>query len=394
MATIVKGHGARVDDTTTFVPNGTTVKFYSDFDVNLATSSALVAITSGSFASPNDEADEGSDIANYRLYKQDDRFYAQWIAMGGEAKTPIWWVGQDLPDQIRLCNLDGTCDPGSGLHNCTGVFGQVKDSEIILLACRGVLGAHGGSTAEFGSDEEDPLHDVNADMNEWFGGFISRLQADPDKAEAEYDALPQGTKALALATGYGEAFSYGRWIRRYALDDDLDNLFTHLKQNAAKSGNMMWLVNNVASCGAALDAAVARHPGNFKDFLDTAGDPWRTALMARPAIATAIGTVAAAEAPSIDWAEFQGRNREFVKNMAEGDGAVFWQYDEVLVIGGQYRHPYGAALLEAGGSEGTLTMLERGGVVSRGSVEVSGAADQDAFKRAFGELSAKTVKFV
>jgi hypothetical protein len=67
------------------------VRFYNDFDVNLATSSALVAITSGTFASPNDEAAEETDIANYRPCQLDDRFYARWIAMGAEAKRSIGW---------------------------------------------------------------------------------------------------------------------------------------------------------------------------------------------------------------------------------------------------------------------------------------------------------------
>ena len=394
MATIVKGHGARVDDKMTFAPAGTTVKMYSDFDVNLRTTSALVAITSGQFASPNDSAAPGGDIANYRLYNQDDRFYTQWVAMGAESSNPIWWVGHDLDDEIRLCNEDGTCNKETGTHDCSGVFGRVQAPEIVLLACRGTLGGPGGSTTEYGSDQDDPLHDVNQDLDAWLARFITRLQADPDAAEREYDALPQGTQALALATGYGEAFSYGRWVRHHALADDLDELFTHLRQNAGKSAAITWLLTNVPAYGTALDDAVRRHPGNVKDFLDANGDPWRSALMARPAIASAIGAVRTAEGPVIDWSEFEDRNRDLVKALAEGSGTVFWQYGDTLVFGGQYRSPYGTRLLEAGGAEGTLTMAARGGALSRGSVEVSGASDQDAFRRAFARLSAKTVRFV
>jgi hypothetical protein len=394
VATIVKGHGARVDDKETFVPTGTTVKMYSGFDVDLATSAALVGIASGSFASPVDSATGPNPIANYQLFTQDDRFYAQWVAMGQASSNPIWWVGQDLDDQIRLCNEDGTCDASTGTHDCSGVFGQVHAPEIVLLACRGHVGTEdGGVSTGYGSDAEHPLSEFDSEMDEWFGKFITRATADPDAAEREYDALPQGTQALALASGSGNAFAYGRWVRRYALDDNLDDLFTHFRTNVANVQNIMWWLDNVAPYGQALDAAVARHPGNFKDFVEEVGDPWQAALMARPAISTAIHGVVNAEGETIDWGDFEDRNRDYVKNLGEGAGAAFWQHGETLVIGGQYRSPYGTRILEAGGAEGTLTMVSRGGTLSRGKVQVTGAADQDAFRRAFARLSQKSVEF-
>src|SRR4051812_39966428 len=118
------------------------------------------------------------------------------------------------------------------------------------------------------------------------------------------------------------------------------------------------------------------------------------ALMARPEISAAVHNVVNTEGETIDWADFEGHNRDFVKNLGEGDGAAFWQHGETLVIGGQYRSPYGTRLLQAGGAEGTITMSARGGTFSRGSVQVSGAGDQAAFQRAFARLSAKTVEFV
>lgn len=405
MASIVKGHGARIDETETFVPNGTTVKMYSDFDFNLRTSSALVAIISGNFANPNDEADAGKPIANYKLYKQDDRFIAQWYAMGAEAGSPIWWVGQSLEDGIRLCNEDGTCDPDTGTHDCTGVFGKVTDSEIVLLACRGTYDeagtgtltsavAAGSATEEYGDDDEDPLHDVNADMDAWLKKFVEEdLVTNPTAAEAKFDALPQGTKALALASGYGSAFSYGRWIAKFAADDDMDGLFNHLRQNNANKDSMMWLLDVVPSYGAALDAAAQRHPGNFRDFIRTTGSAWSEVLQKRPAIATAIQQVATAEGPTLKWADFEERNKTLVKGLNEGDGVAFWMHGDVLVIGGQYRSPYGETLLRSGGVEGTLTMTARGGRLSRGDVEVTGPVDQAAFKKAFAKLSSKSVSF-
>jgi len=183
-------------------------------------------------------------------------------------------------------------------------------------------------------------------------------------------------------------------VRRYALDDNLDDLFTHFRTNVANAANILWWLDNVAPYGTALDAAVGRHPGNVKDFLEEVGDPWMAGLMARPAIATAVRGVVRAEGETIDWADFEDRNRDYVKNLTEGSGAAFWQHGETLVIGGQYRSPYGARILQAGGIEGTLTMAARGSGLSRGKVQVTGVSDRAAFERAFGRLSQKTVEFV
>jgi hypothetical protein len=398
MTVIVKGHGARMDDTMTFAPTGTTIKMFSGYDLDLSTSAALIAITSGKFGSPNDSAAPGDDIANYELGNQDDGFYAKWYAMGAEASTPIWWVGSDLDDGIRLCNEDGTCDKAAGTHDCSGVFGKVKDAEIILLACRGYVEADdaaGASPNEYGTDTEDPLYDANKDMDKWLTDFMERVKADPTAAEAEYDSLPQGTQALLLSRGDGNAFSLGRWVRYFAEADDMTGLFNHLKQNAGSSGNIMWLLDAAPAYGAALDAAAGRHPGEVKDFIDLNGNPWADALNGRPGIVSALQAVDAAEGTTVlEWEAFVQISTDAVKALGEGDGASFWHLGDVLVVGGQYRGVYGTSLLDGGGSEGTITMLEKGGTFSSGKVEISGATDQAGFKKAFGKLSNKSVKFV
>ena len=77
MTAIIKGHGARIDDEETFVPQGVTLKFYSDFDVDLATPAALIALLDGAQAPAQEEivgTGEVGDVNNYILGTQDDGF--------------------------------------------------------------------------------------------------------------------------------------------------------------------------------------------------------------------------------------------------------------------------------------------------------------------------------
>jgi hypothetical protein len=116
-------------------------------------------------------------------------------------------------------------------------------------------------------------------------------------------------------------------------------------------------------------------------------EAWSAELKKRPAIDAAVKQVVAAEGPTIAWADFEQRNKTLVTGLKPDDGVSFWQLGETLVLGGQYRSPYGDTLLKAGGVEGTLIMGAAG-------VEVTGVSDQAAFRRAFAKLSSKSVSFV
>jgi hypothetical protein len=67
MTVIVQGHGSRMDDQTTFVPVGTTLRFYAGFDVDLSLNVALIAIANGAQAPAQDPiigAGKKTDVAN------------------------------------------------------------------------------------------------------------------------------------------------------------------------------------------------------------------------------------------------------------------------------------------------------------------------------------------
>ena len=166
MTTIVKGHGERIDSETTFVPEGTILKFDSGFDVDLNSIVSLVALLNGAVAPPVETVVGRREVHNYTVYTQDDEYLARWLALGGKSGVPIKWVGTDIPDQTRLCAAPGICDE-LGLHACNGVLGRVKDTEIVILACRGVEGQVALMEHRYGTDASHPLHEVVSDLKNY-----------------------------------------------------------------------------------------------------------------------------------------------------------------------------------------------------------------------------------
>lgn len=93
----------------------------------------------------------------------------------------------------------------------------------------------------------------------------------------------------------------------------------------------------------------------------------------------------------VDW------NTKYLKDMAEGDGASYWQWGPLTLLIGESNREAGEFLMtrtDSGAAwEGTITMAERGGTFSAGKVNVTGCQNEGAFKSLFGQLSKKTVKF-
>jgi hypothetical protein len=290
MTQIVKGHGSRLDDEETFVPAGTTLKFFSDFDVDLGTTVALTAIVNGAQA-PAQETIVGTgqvgDVANYAVSTQDDGFYAKWLAMGGEEGIPIWWVGNDIPDGTRLCSAPDTC-PGLGAHNCSGVLGLVQDSEIVILACRGYADDD-GTELQYGTDSENPLHDITDDVDQGVDRILELAKSDPAAAEAQADRWPQGTMALAQSRIDFTAWTVARHLKDYATSNDFDQLFGQLTSNADDLSDVFEWLDDIPSYGQAVDTAATSYPDTFVQWFQQASGGVQSALRGRAAIDQLVG---------------------------------------------------------------------------------------------------------
>ncbi|MGH9119603.1 MAG: hypothetical protein ACRD0A_17510 [Acidimicrobiales bacterium] len=285
MTTIVKGHGADEGFPDTFVPDGATVRMYSAESVNLRTNVALLALL--------DEAGEPGlpihgPIKNYTLFAQDDRFIAQWYAIAGESGVPIKWVGTDIPDGTRLCESpedevgpDVTACRSLGYHGCAGVLGLVQDTDIALVACRGVPGGPIGAVPTAYDTTSDG---INALVDEYVTRLESGDPAEVAQVEDDFDHVPQDVLALMINRKYFADWTKARWVKEYAEQNDLEQLFGQLESNVDRlTGIMVWL-NRIPAYGDAVDTAATSYQDVFFRWLEAASTPVQTALMGRSAI--------------------------------------------------------------------------------------------------------------
>ncbi|HEX9260422.1 MAG TPA: hypothetical protein VF855_12860 [Acidimicrobiales bacterium] len=240
MATIIMGHGNRIEgEAKTFVPQGTSIKFFGEDRATLLTSNALAVVATGGAGTPTEEFGPGEEIWNYHLYKEDDRGIAQYMQLDPGGNTMVF-VGPDLGNDTPLCTDVLMCEQ-HGEHSCDGVLGQYA-GDLIVLACRPLKGAGDSYDPQLGGDEDDPTADLDAQLDEWKDGFYSRVQADPDAAEAEFDNLPYNTQVMLLTSSRIKAWSEVRYIRWYANQNDLVGFINQIDESSLpKDAVQRWL---------------------------------------------------------------------------------------------------------------------------------------------------------
>jgi hypothetical protein len=231
MSTFVMAHGDRIEgEAKTFVPEGTTVRFYGRDGAYLGTTAALAGLASGAGGSPTDSYASGAEIWNYHLYAEDDRGIAQYMTVDPGGHTMVF-CGPNFPNDTPLCKSVLACQQ-HGAHTCDGVLGRYS-GDLVVLACRGVDEAVGTvSDSQFGGDADDPLADLRSEMGQWVTAFLERAKADPDAAEVEFDGLPQGTLAMLNAYPSVRAWTQAKWVRWYAQQDDLEGYIGQVTNGA------------------------------------------------------------------------------------------------------------------------------------------------------------------
>ncbi|MEP7202227.1 MAG: putative adhesin [Ilumatobacteraceae bacterium] len=222
MATIVRAHGGWDGQSWTFVPKDVTIKFYSNADEYLFTSNAVKALSQSNFDNANEtygpgNADDNDPVwvQNYQLVPRTSSEMQRDLSAFAEAAT-IKFVRDDLKAPIYLCEGDTTTCHG-GEHNCAGVFGEVKDNEIIYMACRGV----DTDKETQGTSELDGSTENIDNVREWTKWFADNKDQDPDEVERQFYALPQEHQSTLLVAPVIKNFIYIRnGIRTYESDPD------------------------------------------------------------------------------------------------------------------------------------------------------------------------------
>jgi hypothetical protein len=389
MTAIVKGHGADTDGEETFIPDGVQVRMYTAELVNLNTDTSLFALLDN--AGEPGEVITGK-IMNYTVYKQDDEYIAQWYALGGQSSVPIWWVGTDIPDKTRLCEDPerGNPDPSvvtcrsQGKHTCKGVLGLVNDPDIVVVACRGswVVQGPGAQLPQTSYDQQSDA--VGARL----GAIMDRIEtwdeAEIAQVEREVDALPQDEIALLISYMDFPDWQRARWLKEYALRNDLTQMFGQLESNKESLGEMMKYLNNIGSYGAAVDNVATGYPDTFVQWYKQASQEVRTALAGRPAIKGVVDQGTGTSAQRVDPAEIRSRNiaaleaitgatssgPERTTQVMSGDGG--------LVLLGEGHSFATVKALGASGKSGTVTFVYNR--LSANELRIAGSVDVAAVK--------------
>lgn len=103
----------------------------------------------------------------------------------------------------------------------------------------------------------------------------------------------------------------------------------------------------------------------------------------------------------IEWEVVTGFNQQTLKDLEEGDSVPFWQARGGLLLGWAHPANYRQIFEEAAGNpegdgsqpHGTVTMTSKGGVMSRGTITVSGMYDAGSFESSIAEFSKKEIEF-
>jgi hypothetical protein len=316
MTAIVKGHGADTDGEDIFIPDGVQVRMYTAEMVNLNTDTSLFALLDN--AGQPGEITTGS-IKNYTLYTQDDQYIAQWYALGGQSSVPIWWVGTDIPNQTRLCEdpnrLGGdpeavTCR-SQGVHTCRGVLGLVQEPDIVIVACRGSWVMQGPAAQLPATSYDQKSADTGAKVSALMQRINSGDAAELAKVEQEIDAMPQDELApMVTYISYGN-WQRARWLKEYANQNDLTQLFGQLESNKSNKQSfdgMLQFLDSIPSYGAALDNVATGYPDTFVQWFNNASQDVRNALARRPAIKGVVDQGTGTAPQRVDPAAIRARN--------------------------------------------------------------------------------------
>ncbi len=375
MATIVRAHGGWDGQSWTFVPNEVTIKFYSNADEYLFTSNAVAALSQSNFDNANEKYGPGNAddndpvwVQNYQLVPRTSSEMQRDLSAFAEAAT-IVFVGSELKAPIFLCEGDATTCFG-GRHQCAGVFGQVDDTEIIYMACRGIDTDQDAQ----GTMELDGSTENMDNVAEWRDWFIANKDDYPDDVERQFYDLPQDHQSRLLVEPTIKNFIYVRnGIRTYQTDPD-----TFLRQVAGlvRDGSDPELVNAYLAdeyLGPLVSQGVAR-PG-AQDMLDDQGETWNP--------------------QDSDLARIAQLNEENVKATGDDESVSFVAGNGLVLVGGGHDFGY----VRYAGSDpdtcqGSIT-VSKAGVFGAGMLEVSGCSNgQQAAVRAMLEsFSNKTVEF-
>ena len=104
----------------------------------------------------------------------------------------------------------------------------------------------------------------------------------------------------------------------------------------------------------------------------------------------------------VDWGFVSRANEQLLKDTPAGGALPYWQAGAGLLIGNEHPATYRRLFEQLrGGTDGAgntptgyIRVRSRGGVTSRGEIEVNGGYDRDQFKATLRDFSKKEIRFI
>lgn len=404
MTTIVWGHGSRSrGEEKTFVPAGTTIKWYADLDQNLLTRNGFLALSSGDFGRPTDSQGPGNgtrvEIFNYEVFE--DLAKRDRVAILHRGDSALQFVGAEVAEG-PLCSEPAACRR-AGAHSCDGLLGTVRDSEIVILVCRGLPGGD-ADTHTYGSDPV--TKDIDDDFNAWYRTWRASLSADPDAAMAAFATYSDPVK-LQLATYLAvEQWQALHWASVYAANADPASAMTQFR-DLDDFSQFAGLLADIPVYRQRFSDAVKADPAGYVAALDNAPQGARDALAAAIPDFAGLQNLASADQAHADFAaeswvpsddEIAGVNEinaATVKDADDREELDFIVAGFVLLVGDRHGANWTDWARERPDhAEGTITVKRA--TFGAGKFEVLGCppAKQSIVENALNAFSDKDVKFV
>jgi hypothetical protein len=376
----ILSHGERnQEDWDTFVPDGSTISFYSDFDEATQRSIGLAALSAGDIE-PFETYDGGQLVPNYVLSAFEDSALAEHMTTESSATgAKPYYVGIDLPDPVQLCSDPEECQKTYPQHadSCEGVFGKVAEEEILSVSCR-VLSSDtdpaGTDVMEGSTDFMDELRDEAARIQAW-------LASDPQAAIAYWESLTDATKVQLTGVNVG-------------LEEDIAAYYDAGGESTATA--VLQARRYLADAGEA----------SFYDWVVGLDDTQQAFILSTDDLSAAYERERARRNKSItwdevDWGFVRNLNEKLLKDTDEDGTLPYWQAGSGLLLGTEQPPTYRRLFEQLRGDyqgdgdapSGTITVVARGGALSTGEIRVTGDYDEAPLKAAIREFSKKKVTF-
>lgn len=411
MATIVWGHGTRDrGEEKTFVPQGSTVKWYSEVDENLMTANGFLAISGGSFSAPVESFGPGDgvtvEVYNYGVFE--DLVKRDYVAILNDEKNELLFIGAEIKEG-HLCNdLEGCKNAGE--HKCDGVLGIVgANKEIAIMVCRGLPGSSTG-TKQFGGDADDPLADFGDQLQEFVNGLWQNIFSNPEEAEKGFDSLPTASLAIiGKSYGFVDGWKAVRWAADAGRNGDIPSMWDQMRGATADDTTKALL--GIPRYKEGIIAGAKANPDAFFKRLDAGSGPLDaqirtiaeldTVRQERQKALEAARDHVDAQRRDGDWhptdKDYEGvisTNGANVKASAGGNRLKVLAGGVLVLIGSGHDAKHTTYVQRQADLEDGWVTVKKGGAFSKGTLTVTGiSAKQGVVKSQIGEFSDKSVVF-